>query len=162
VTAPGIDSPFSGKVSLVSPALDPNSTTVEIWVLLKNPGGKLKPGTTVQASIVARSVPDALAVPAAALLTGQDGTTSVMVAGSDGHAHQKEVKTGIREQDRVQIVDGLSAGERVVGTGAYGLPDGKAITDAASSGEEKPGEEKPGADKSGASKSGTPAKDEKE
>jgi hypothetical protein len=85
-----------------------------------------------------------------------------MVAGSDGHAHQKEVKTGIRQQDRVQIVDGLSAGERVVGTGAYGLPDDKAITDAASSGEEKPGEEKPGADKSGASKSGTPAKDEKE
>lgn len=156
INAPGIDTPFSGKVSLVSPALDPNSTTVEVWVLVKNPRGHLKPGTTVQLSMVARSVPDALAIPAAALLTAQDGTTSVMVAGSDGHAHQKDVKTGIREQDRLQIVEGLSAGDRIVGTGAFGLPDNSLITDAAS------GKEKPGADKSGAAKSGSPAKDEKE
>jgi multidrug efflux pump subunit AcrA (membrane-fusion protein) len=131
VTAPGIDAPFAGKVSLVSPALDPSSTTVEIWVLAKNPKGRLKPGSSVQVSMVARSVPDALAIPAAALLTAQDGTTSVMVAGSDGRAHQKPVKIGIRDGDRVQIVEGLSAGDRVVGSGAYGLPDNSKITDAA-------------------------------
>lgn len=139
VTAPGIDGSFSGKVSLVSPALDPGSTTVEIWVQLKNPGGKLKPGTTVQLSMVARSVPDALAVPTAALLTAQDGTTSVMVAGSDGRAHQKQVKTGIREQDRVQIIEGVSARERVVASGAYGLPDNSKITEASASGAESSG-----------------------
>jgi len=152
VRAPGIDTPFSGKVSIVSPALDPNSTTVEIWVLLKNPGGKLKPGTTVQLSMVARSVPGALAIPAAALLTAEDGTTSVMAAGSDGRAHQKPVKTGIREQDRVQIVEGLSAGERVVGTGAYGLPDNSKISEAPP----------PGSEQSGTSAKDTPGKAEKE
>jgi multidrug efflux pump subunit AcrA (membrane-fusion protein) len=137
VTVPGIDASFPGKVSLVSPALDPNSTTIEIWVLIKNPKGRLKPGSSVQVSIVARSVSDALAIPAPALLTAQDGTTSVMVAGSDGKAHQKAVKTGIRDGDRVQVVEGLSAGERIVGSGAYGLPDNSKITDAAtaSSGE---------------------------
>src|SRR5438477_9431068 len=107
VSVPGIDTPFTGKVSLVSPALDPGSTTVEVWVQLRNSRGQLKPGTSVQLSMVARSVPEALAIPAAALLTAQDGTTSVMAAGSDGRAHQKQVKTGIREQDRVQILEGL-------------------------------------------------------
>ena len=147
VTAPGFDAPFSGQVSLVSPALDPGSTTVEVWVQLKNPGGKLKPGATVQVSMIARSVPDALAVPTEALLTAQDGTTSVMVAGSDGHAHQKQVKTGIREQNRVQIVEGVAAGERVVASGAYGLPDNSKIVQAPAP---------------GGAESAAPAKDEKE
>jgi HlyD family secretion protein len=137
LTAPGIDSPFAGKVALVSPALDPNSTTVEIWVLAKNPKGRLKPGSSVQVAMIARSVPDALAIPAAALLTAQDGTTSVMVVGSDGRAHQKPVKVGIRDGDRVQIVEGLSAGDRVVGSGAYGLPDNSKITDAAAAATDK-------------------------
>jgi multidrug efflux pump subunit AcrA (membrane-fusion protein) len=131
LTVPGFDTPFPGKVSLVSPALDPNSTTVEIWVVAKNPGGRLKPGTSVQISMVARTLPDALVVPSASLLTASDGTTSVMAVGSDSHAHKKPVKTGIRDGDRVQIVEGVSAGDRIVGTGAYGLPDNSKITDAA-------------------------------
>jgi multidrug efflux pump subunit AcrA (membrane-fusion protein) len=83
-------------------------------------------------------VADALAVPAAALLTAPDGTTSVMVAGSceksrnasDQCAHQMMVKSGIREGDQVQIVEGLKAGDRIVATGAYGLPDNSKITTA--------------------------------
>lgn len=129
VTVPGIDTPFSGKVSVVSPALDPNSTTIEVWVLLKNPKGQLKPGTSVQISMVARSLPDALVIPAEALLTAADGTSSVMVAGADSHAHQRNVKVGIRDNGRVQIVEGLKAGERIVATGAYGLPDNSKIAE---------------------------------
>src|SRR5262245_61866639 len=44
VTVPGFDNPFPGKVTIVSPALDPGSTTVEVWVTLKNPVERLKPG----------------------------------------------------------------------------------------------------------------------
>jgi multidrug efflux pump subunit AcrA (membrane-fusion protein) len=130
ITVPGMDSPFPAKVSLVSPALDAGSTTVEVWVSLKNPGDRLKPGTSVQISAVARSVPDALAIPANALLTAQDGTTSVMIAGSDGRAHQKVVKTGIRTQSQIQIVEGVQSGDRVVGSGAFGLPDNSKIAEA--------------------------------
>lgn len=143
---PGIDEPVNGKVSLVSPALDPNSTTVEVWVQTKNPGGRLKPGTSVQLSMIASSVAGALAVPAAALLTASDGATSVMVEGacpddknsSDRCALQREVKVGIRDHDRVQIVEGLNEGEKVVASGAYGLPDKSHITAA----EAKPKEDK--------------------
>jgi HlyD family secretion protein len=130
VTVPGHETPFPAKVSLVSPALDPDSTTVEIWITLKNPGERLKPGTSVQVSAVAHSIPDALAIPAEALLTAEDGTTTVMVAGSDGRAHQKPVKTGIRSGSQIQITEGLQAGERVVASGAYGLPDNSKITEA--------------------------------
>jgi RND family efflux transporter MFP subunit len=130
VTLPGSDTGYPGKVSVVSPALDPNSTTVEVWVQFKNPGGRLKAGGTARLSMVARTVPNALAIPAVALLTAEDGATTVMVAGSDGHAHQRPVKAGIREGDRVQIVDGLEPGDRVVASGAYGLPDNSKITSA--------------------------------
>jgi HlyD family secretion protein len=138
ITVPGMEQPVTGKVSLVSPALDPNSTTVEVWVEVKNPGERLKPGTSVQVAMVARTLPGALAVPVASLLTAQDGVTSVMVEGacpgsknaSDRCALQKEVKTGIRDDDRVQIVEGLHEGDKVVASGAYGLPDKSRITTA--------------------------------
>jgi multidrug efflux system membrane fusion protein len=47
----------------------------------------------------------------------------VMVAGSDQRAHQKIVKLGVRNGDRVQIVSGLGPDEKVIGSGGYGLPD---------------------------------------
>jgi len=124
---PGEDDPIEGKVTVVSPALDPNSTTVEVWVQAKNPQGRLRPGTSVQVSMLARSVPNAVVIPAAAVLTAPDGTTYVMVAGSDNKAHQKTVKAGIRQADQIQILDGLAEGDRVVASGAYGLPDNTKI-----------------------------------
>jgi multidrug efflux pump subunit AcrA (membrane-fusion protein) len=128
LSAPGLDQPIPGKVVLVSPALDPNSTTVEIWVQCKNPKELLRPGTSAQITMVARTVPDALAIPAAALLTAQDGTTSVMMAGNDGKAHQQIIRTGFHDGDKVQILEGLQAGQKIVGNGAYGLPDNSKIT----------------------------------
>jgi len=123
IDASGLSEPLPGKVAVVSPALDPNSTTVEVWVDARNPRQELKPGTSVHISMLAQTIPDALTVPASAVLTESDGTTSVMVIGNDSRAHQRDVKTGVRQDNQVQIVSGLKAGERVVTTGAYGLPD---------------------------------------
>ena len=114
---------FPGTVTVVSPALDPNSTTVEIWVQAKNPSQRLKPGSSVKVSMVAQTVRDALVVPLAAVLTSPDGSTSVMMVGEDGRAHQKPVKLGIKQADNVQIAEGVQAGQRVITTGVYGLPD---------------------------------------
>lgn len=123
MTVAGMDKPIEGKVTVVSPALDPNSTTVEVWFEAKNPKHELRPGTSVQLALTARTVKDALVVPASSVLTGPDGSTTVMVAGGDGLAHQQAVKLGIRNGDDVQIVEGLKEGEKVVSSGAYGLPD---------------------------------------
>jgi multidrug efflux pump subunit AcrA (membrane-fusion protein) len=77
----------------------------------------------VKLSIVAQIIPDALIIPANALLTDAQGNASVMLIGSDTRAHQREVRAGVRQGDVVQIVDGLKPGDRVVTTAAYGLPD---------------------------------------
>ena len=127
ITIPGEDKPVDGKVTVVSPALDPNSTTVEVWVQAKNPEQRLKPGTSVQVSMLAKTLADALVIPKVALLTGEDGTTSVMVAGADEKAHQKTVQVGVRQGDQVQITDGVKEGDRIVTSGAYGLPDNTKI-----------------------------------
>lgn len=123
ITVPGIDEPIAGKVTVVSPALDPSSTTVEVWLEAKNPKHNLKPGTSVQLALTAKTVKDALVVPASSVITAADGTTAVMLAGSDGRAHQQAVKLGIRSGDDVQVVEGVSANDKVVASGAYGLPD---------------------------------------
>jgi HlyD family secretion protein len=122
ITAPE-QTPVDGRITVVSPALDPNSTTVEVWVQAKNPKQALRPGSSVKVSMIAQTVADALVIPAASLLTAPDGTTTVMQIGDDGRAHQKTVHTGIRQGDKIQIVDGLQDGERIVTAGAYGLPN---------------------------------------
>jgi HlyD family secretion protein len=127
ITIPGEENPVEGKITVVSPALDPNSTTVEIWVQAKNPQGRLKPGTSVQLSMVAQTIPNALMIPAAGLLTGKDGDTSVMQVSADAHAHQKSIKTGIGQGDEVQVTEGLQAGDQIVARGAYGLPDSSKV-----------------------------------
>ncbi len=111
-----------GKVTLVSPALDPNSTTVEVWIDAANPDGRLRPGTTVNVQMVAQTLNNAVVIPASALLKTPEGETTVMIV-NDDRAHQVSVETGIREGDRVQITKGLSGDETVIVSGAYGLPD---------------------------------------
>jgi multidrug efflux pump subunit AcrA (membrane-fusion protein) len=128
MSVPGLDEPVEGTVTVVSPALDPNSTTVEIWMEAKNPKKQLKPGTSVQLSLTAKTIKDALVVPAAAVVSAADGSSAVMIAGSDGRAHQKSVKLGIRQDDEVQILEGVTEADKVVASGAYGLPDNAKIT----------------------------------
>lgn len=123
ISAPGMDEPVAGKVSVVSPALDPNSTTVEVWLEAKNPKHTLKPGTSVQLSLTAQTLKDALVVPVSAVITTTDGKSAVMVAAADGRAYQKIVTLGIRNGDDVQILEGVTANDKVVSSGAYGLPD---------------------------------------
>ncbi len=127
MTVPGLDEPVEGTVTVVSPALDPNSTTVEVWLEAKNPKQQLKPGTSVQLSLTAKTVKDALVVPVVAVISTPDGGAAVMVVGSDGKAHQKTVKLGIRQDDEVQILEGVGESDKVVTTGAYGLPDNTKI-----------------------------------
>lgn len=122
------DTEIEGKVTVVSPAVDPNSTTVQVWVEAANPGGRLKPGSTVSLKIVASTVKDALVVPTEAILTAADGATTVMVIGQDQVAHRTTVKAGIRQEGEVQILTGLKAGDQVVTQGAYGLTDGAKVT----------------------------------
>ncbi len=121
ISLPDQDLNIPGKVSLVSPALDPNSTTVEVWVQAANPQGKLKAGSSVRVSIVSETVPDAIVVPVTALLTSSEGPTSVIMLDSSNKPHKQSVKIGIRNDTDAQILEGLKEGDRVVTVGAFEL-----------------------------------------
>ncbi len=120
---PGLQTKVPAKVTVISPALDPNSTTLEIWVQADNPKGGLQPGTSVGVSIIAQTIPNALVVPDSAILTGENGETHVMVVRADSLAYSQTVITGIQQGPLIQILSGLKPGEQVVVGGAYGLPD---------------------------------------
>jgi len=119
----GPDGDLAGKVTIVSPAVDPNTTTVEVWVQVPNPGEKLKPGGTVRVSIIAETIQNTTIVPAAALLNSDEGGQKVMVVDKDSIAHEQKVVPGVRQGERVQIVTGLQEGQRVVTSGGLGLED---------------------------------------
>jgi RND family efflux transporter MFP subunit len=124
---PGLDDPVDAKVSLISPALDPGSTTVEVWLRVENRKNILKAGTPVHASITGRTVNSALLVPVEALQTAPDGSKFVMVIAADNTAHKHPVTVGIQSAKEAQILSGITVKDTVIMTGAYALDDGTKV-----------------------------------
>ena len=123
ITQPNDTTEINGKVKVVSPAADPNTTTLQVWVDVPNPGERLKPGTSVHAVIVAEEFKAATVIPASAILPGEEGGTAVLTVGSDSRVHRKVAKFGVREGNQVQVLSGLTPGEEVVTVGGLGLDD---------------------------------------
>ncbi len=123
----GWKEPIPGRLTLISPAVDPGSTTIEIWVEAVKPNPALKPGMNVEVSATAASVSDALVVPTPAVLKTPEGKDYVLLAGSDKKAHQVNVRIGIRTNELVEILSGLKEGDRIVTQGGYAVPDGTTI-----------------------------------
>ena len=123
ITAIDSSASFHGKVTVVSPALDANSTTAEVWVKAPNTGGLLKPGSSVQVSIVAETLANAVVIPLAAILPSDEGPAKVMIFGTDSMAHERRIEIGVREPDKVQVLKGIEQGELVIVVGGFGLED---------------------------------------
>jgi HlyD family secretion protein len=119
----GPDGDIPGTVTVVSPAVDPTTTTVQVWVRASNPEEKLKPGGTVRVAIIAETIQNTIVVPASALLNGDEGGQKVMVIDKNSVAHEHMVSVGVRQGDRVQILSGLQEGDQVVTSGGLGLED---------------------------------------
>jgi RND family efflux transporter MFP subunit len=126
ITSP--DGALTGAVTVVSPAVDPSTTTVEVWVEADNPGERLKPGGTVHVSIRADLIKDTLLVPSTALLNSDEGGEMVMVVDNKNVAHERKVTVGIREGNRTQILSGVNDGDKVVTSGGLGLEDKAKVT----------------------------------
>ena len=123
------DLALTGTVSLVGRAADPQSRSVEVWVMVPNPAGRLRPNGTARVVISAQSTPNAVIVPSpAVILDATNGNSgAVMVVDAKSIAHEVHVTTGIRSGGRTQITSGLNGGETVVTEGNYGLPDGTKV-----------------------------------
>jgi HlyD family secretion protein len=132
---------IEGKVTVVSPATDPNSTTLQVWVQADNPGEKLKPGTSVHVVIMTEVIKATPVVPIAAILPGEEGGTACLVVTPDGIAHRRSVRIGVRDGDKVQILNGVRPGEEVVIVGGAGLDDKAKVKVVDTSAKEAPDED---------------------
>ena len=119
----GPDGDLAGKVTVVSPTVDPQTTTVEVWVQLPNPGEKLKPGSTVRVNIIAETIQNTIVVPTSAILNSDEGGQKVMVIDKASIAHERKINLGVRQGTRVQVISGLQEGEQVATSGGLGLED---------------------------------------
>jgi len=115
---------ITGRVRAVSPGVDTETRTGVIHADLPSPGA-LKAGTFVEGRIVT-STSNALMIPAASLVM-RDGYAYVFAVDDKGIVSRIRVRTGVSDGDRVEVVDGLQAGQAVVATGAGFLGDGDKV-----------------------------------
>jgi Cu(I)/Ag(I) efflux system membrane fusion protein len=122
---------FNARIDYLQPEVDPMTRTLKVRLNMDNPGLMLKPD--MYADIEFRmNLPSMLAVPAEAVLDAGDHKT-VFVDRGNGFFEPRQVKTGERDGDRIQILSGLTAGERVVISGNF-LIDSESQMKAAASG----------------------------
>jgi len=117
---------FSGTVSRVAPVFDAATRTASMEIEVPNPGYRLKPGMYARVRLTAERKPDALTVPRNAVVDSE-GRRGVFLP--DGQtAKFQPVRTGLQDNTSVEILEGLTEGQRVITTGALALRDGDRIT----------------------------------
>jgi len=135
---------FMGRVARVAPVLDPATRTAPIEIEIPNPGFRLKPGMYARVTVTTDERKEALVVPANAVVdTG--GRRGVFLAADNNTVSFRPVTVGIEESTQIEILDGLSEGDRVVTTGAAGLRDGDRVILAESAAGGRSGEAPDGA-----------------
>jgi len=112
---------FHGKISYVSPALDPNTRTLQARIVVDNPGEKLKREMYCTVNVTAGTLSNVLAVPNAAVLRDDDNQPFVYVATGANQFGRRDVDLGVSQDGRTQITNGVSVGDRVVGDGSLFL-----------------------------------------
>ena len=110
-------STFSGRVILINSVVDPDTRTVKVRTEVANPDGRLKPDMFANVQIVTALNRTAISIPQSAVLN-DEGKTVVFIAEGNGYK-KRQVQAGIQSNDRVEIVDGLTAGDKVVVKGNY-------------------------------------------
>lgn len=105
------DEVFKGQLVRLNPAVSQESRTFEVEALLSNPGGRLKPGFFVQATIPSELEETALTVPEQTV-NYRYGVYKVFVL-NGALVEEREIKVGPRQEGRVEVAEGLKAGDQV-------------------------------------------------
>ena len=126
ITVPGADEPQPGHVLTRPAAVDPEGVAADVRIAFDG-RTTLPAGSPVRVDIVTAEHPNALAVPAEAVLH-EDESTFAMVAGPDNKAHKRKVTPGLSTARQIEITAGLNAGDAVIVQGQQGLPDGAAVS----------------------------------
>ena len=122
------DREFTGTVDLISPEVDETTRTAEIRLIVQNPNGLLRPGLFARVELVVGRREQAVVVPEAAIVPSLDRYSVFAVDGD--RARKRDVKLGVRLPGKVEITDGLEAGQEFVVSGQQKLVDGSRIAPA--------------------------------
>ena len=106
------DQTFIGAVSVLDPALDPATRTFRVEVTVDNPGLVLRPGMFIKADIVVEQRSDIIVIPKELVLSRQN--RSVVFVEEEGRAQQRNIETGLSNDLMVEVIAGLSEGERLI------------------------------------------------
>ena len=112
---------FHGRISYVAAALDPNTRTLQARIETSNPGQKLKKDMYVVATVDAGAIPNAIALPDAAVLRDTENQPFVYVDQGGHQFGRRSVTLGESRQGQTEITAGLKPGDRVVGDGSLFL-----------------------------------------
>jgi cobalt-zinc-cadmium efflux system membrane fusion protein len=112
---------FQGRISYVAASLDPNTRTLQARIETSNPGAKLKKDMYVVATVDAGTIPNAIALPDAAVLRDSENQPFVYVEAAANQFGRRSVTLGDSLNGRTQITSGLMPGDRVVGNGSLFL-----------------------------------------
>jgi membrane fusion protein (multidrug efflux system) len=116
------ETPFRGRIANIDPVVDPDTRSVTVRARLANPDGRLKPGMLLDVSI--ETAPRlGLSVPELAVV-GEGDRRFVYTVDQAGTVKRIEVRTGLRSAGRIEILEGLRPGQRVVTEGVVKLTDG--------------------------------------
>jgi len=115
------DHVFQGKVSKIYASVDPDTHRATIRSEISDPHNELRPGMLANFVIRVHRPVEATSIPANGVVRESDGTMTVWVTTDRRHFSQRVIKTGLRTDDEVQILDGLRPGELVVTDGAVFL-----------------------------------------
>lgn len=117
--------PYAGTVERVAPNIDAGSRTFRVEIRVANPRGELRPGGFARAAIETRVDAGVTFVPLAAVASFV-GSSKVFTV-EDGHAVEHRVRTGIRQGEAIEIVEGFSGVAPLIVTGLAKVADGTAV-----------------------------------
>jgi cobalt-zinc-cadmium efflux system membrane fusion protein len=112
---------FHGRISYVAASLDPNTRTLQARIETNNPGEKLKKDMYVVATVNAGRIPNAIALPDAAVLRDSENQPFVYAAAGSNQFGRRAVTLGESLNGQTEITSGLKAGDQVIGNGGLFL-----------------------------------------
>jgi membrane fusion protein, heavy metal efflux system len=121
ITTDSYPDKFSGKISFISPALDPNTRTLQARIVVDNPGGKLKKDMYCVATVTAGTILNAIAVPDSSILRDDENQPFVYLASNSNQFGRRPVDIGQTENGQTQVLKGLSPGDKVAANGSLFL-----------------------------------------
>jgi cobalt-zinc-cadmium efflux system membrane fusion protein len=118
---------FHGRISYVAASLDPNTRTLQARIDTTNPGEKLKKDMYVTATVNAGTLPNAIALPDAAILRDSENQPFVYAATSANQFGRRTVTLGESLNGQTEITNGVKPGDQVIGNGSLFLQFANAL-----------------------------------